>query len=62
MTEDQNFSSSDWNLSTWEGVRRVQMKVWASMSLDRILEAQEEMADLSRELARQCDTVRDQES
>jgi hypothetical protein len=43
----------DWSLTTWEGNRRAQMELWASMTLDRILEAQEEMAELSRDLARQ---------
>lgn len=41
----------DWYVTTWEGHRRVQLEMWARLSLDEVLEAQEEMADLLRELA-----------
>ncbi|HEX8371963.1 MAG TPA: hypothetical protein VF585_04225 [Chthoniobacterales bacterium] len=37
----------DWSLTTWEGSRREQIRRWAELSLDEILEAQEEMADLA---------------
>ena len=50
MTDD-NPDAIDWSLTTWEGNRRLQMQRWASLSLDQILEAQEAMADLCRELA-----------
>jgi hypothetical protein len=53
MTERSEPEIMDWSLTTWEGNRRAQMELWASMTLDRILEAQEEMAELSRDLARQ---------
>lgn len=41
----------DWSQTTWEGSRRELIARWARMSLDEILEAQEEMADLAQELA-----------
>ncbi len=41
----------DWSLTTWEGSRRLQVQRWAALSLDQILEAQEAMAELCRELA-----------
>lgn len=41
----------DWGLTTWEGNRRLQVQRWASLSLDQILEWQEAMAELCRELA-----------
>jgi len=47
----------DWSLTTWEGNRRAQLERWASMSLDRILESQEEMAALSEDLARQAGRI-----
>ena len=54
MTERADRDDIDWSLTTWGGNRRAQMELWAAMSLDRILEAQEEMAELSRDLARQA--------
>ncbi len=42
----------DWGVTTWEGNRRAHMERWVSMSVDQILQAQEEMAEMSRDLAR----------
>ncbi len=53
MTDRPEPDFVDWSLTTWEGSRRAQLERWASMSLDQILEAQEDMAELSRDLARQ---------
>jgi len=41
----------DWSLTTWEGSRREQTRRWAELSWDKIIAAQEEMAELA-ELAR----------
>ncbi len=41
----------DWTLTTWEGARREQLRRWAELSLEEILLAQEEMAELSERLA-----------
>jgi hypothetical protein len=57
MSERTDHERIDWSLTTWEGNRRAQMEHWASMSLERILQAQEEMAELSRDLARQAENV-----
>ena len=46
-----NEDAIDWEAMTWEGSRRRQIEHWAGLSLDEIFEAQEEMADLARELA-----------
>lgn len=54
MSESPKPKAIDWSLTTWEGSRRAQLDGWASMSLDHILEAQEEMAELSADLARQA--------
>jgi len=54
MSEATRRDAIDWQLTTWEGSRRAQIERWATMSLDRILEAQEEMAEVSRDLARQA--------
>lgn len=58
MTKPPEFDRIDWSLTTWEGSRRAQMEQWAKMSLDRILEAQEEMAEVSANLARQATELR----
>ncbi len=40
----------DWNLTTWEGSRREQIRRWSMLTMDEILAAQEEMAELADEL------------
>jgi hypothetical protein len=40
----------DWNLTTWEGSRREQIRRWSKLTMDQILAAQEEMAELADEL------------
>ena len=40
----------DWNLTTWEGSRREQLRRWSKLTMDEILAAQEEMAALADEL------------
>lgn len=44
--------SFDWSLTSWEGSRREQMRRWALLTLEQIILAQEEMAELSERLAR----------
>ena len=41
----------DWSLTTWDGSRREQLHRWSQLTLEEILQAQEEMADLADELA-----------
>jgi hypothetical protein len=41
----------DWSLTTWEGSRREQLRRWAALSLEEIIRAQEEMAELAERLA-----------
>ena len=41
----------NWNLATWEGAEREQLRRWASLSLEEILRAQEEMHELAERLA-----------
>ena len=40
----------DWAATSWEGSRRCQLERWAKLDLDEILEAQEAMAELAREI------------
>jgi hypothetical protein len=40
----------DWNLTTWKGSRREQIRRWSQLTLDEILAAQEQMAALAEEL------------
>lgn len=40
----------DWTLTTWEGARREQLRRWAALSLEEIIRAQEEMAELAVQL------------
>lgn len=42
----------NWELTTWEGATREQLRRWSRLSLEEIIAAQEEMAELSRQLAR----------
>jgi hypothetical protein len=41
----------DWSLTTWDGVTREQLRRWAALSLEEIVQAQEEMQDLAERLA-----------
>jgi hypothetical protein len=41
----------DWRLTTWEGAEREQLRRWSELSLESILRAQEEMAELAARLA-----------
>jgi hypothetical protein len=40
----------DWSLTTWDGSRREQLRRWSQLTMDEILEAQEEMAELATEI------------
>ena len=51
MTKNDPLDSFDWNLTTWEGSRREQLRRWAQLTLEEIVQAQEEMADLSERFA-----------
>jgi hypothetical protein len=48
MSDDP--SAIDWNLTTWEGSRREQIRRWSQLTMDEIFAAQEEMAALAEEL------------
>jgi hypothetical protein len=41
----------DWTLTTWEGSRREQLRRWAELSLEEIIQAQEDMRELSERFA-----------
>lgn len=41
----------EWESATWEGARREEMRRWAALPLERIVAAQEEMAELAEMLA-----------
>lgn len=48
MSEDRkSLPEVDWTLTTWEGARREQLRRWAALPLERIIEALEEMGDLA---------------
>lgn len=51
MVEETDRDRIDWSLTTWEGSRREQIERWAKLTIDEILDAKEEMAELARELA-----------
>jgi hypothetical protein len=48
----REMSVGDWEKTTWEGQRRYQINRWAKLSLDEILEAQEEMAAFANEISK----------
>lgn len=41
----------DWNQATWEGATREQLRRWSRLSLEEIVAAQEEMAELTLQLS-----------
>lgn len=41
----------DWSLTTWEGSRREQLRQWAQLPLWEIIQAQQEMRELSERFA-----------
>lgn len=45
--DDRNI---DWSVTTWEGARREQLRCWSRLTLEEIIAAQEEMAELTRQL------------
>jgi hypothetical protein len=51
MPENDPLDSFDWSLATWEGSRREQLRRWSELTLEEIIRAQEEMAELSERLA-----------
>lgn len=51
MPENDPLDAFDWTVTTWEGSRREQLRRWAQLTLEEIILAQEEMADLSEQWA-----------
>ncbi len=45
--ENDSTDSVNWELTTWEGVRRLQMRRWAALPLEKVIEALEEMQQLA---------------
>lgn len=43
--------AAGWNQATWEGATREQLRRWSRLSLEEIVAAQEEMAELSLQLS-----------
>ena len=41
---------ANWDVTTWQGSRREQIRRWSKLTMDEILAAQEEMAALVDEL------------
>lgn len=41
----------EWDRTTWEGATREQLRRWSRLTLEEIIAAQEEMAELSQRLA-----------
>ena len=51
MPDNDPLDSFDWSLTTWKGSRREQLRRWAQLTLEEIVRAQEEMAELSERFA-----------
>ena len=51
MTIDKTADPINWELTTWEGARREQLRRWANMPLRDIILALEEMQALAERLA-----------
>jgi len=52
--------SVNWDLTTWEGARREQMRRWAELPLDRVIASLEEMAELAEEFSVDRERERDE--
>ena len=51
MNEPSSPDEVNWNLTTFEGGRREQIRRWSELTFDEILRAQEEMANIATEFA-----------
>lgn len=51
MTAGENVETIDWELTTWDGARREQLRRWANMPLRDIILALEEMQVLAERLS-----------
>jgi hypothetical protein len=51
MTTDNNAEPINWELTTWEGARREQLRRWAEMPLRDIILALEEMQVVAERLS-----------
>ncbi len=47
MKTDNNKPEIDWSLTTWEGSRRESLRRWASLPLEQVIRAFEEMQELN---------------
>ena len=54
---DKPKDGTDWRLATWEGANLESLRQWASLPLERIIAALEEMERLNDALHRKPDTV-----
>jgi len=51
-TNEPQSDEIDWNLTTWEGARREQLRRWSQMPLTEMILALEEMQVLAERLSR----------
>lgn len=58
MSKTDNSHNVDWNLTTWEGARREQLRRWAQLPLEQIIAALEEMQELSEAFSETQDNPR----
>jgi hypothetical protein len=47
---EQPADGIDWSLTTWEGARREQLRRWAALPLEQMLQALEDMAEVAQRL------------
>jgi hypothetical protein len=59
MPENDPLDSFDWNLTSWEGSRREQLRRWAQLTPEEIVRAQEKIAELTECLAHERRGTRD---
>ncbi len=50
-TDELQTPEIDWNLTTWEGARREQMRRWGQLSLAEMILALEEMQEIAEKLS-----------
>jgi hypothetical protein len=50
-TNRNSTTEIDWSLTTWDGSRREQLRRWAALPLEQMIESIEQMEDLGERLA-----------
>lgn len=53
---EQPADGIDWSLTTWEGSRREQLRQWAALPLEQMIQAIEDMEELAQQFRQMRET------